>query len=224
LIFSKSRRHARELALRVLYESEYGDRPAAEILAEAFTEVPQVTAGVVEPSLLYNPDDDGYWTQLEYGFNPELERYTEELVYGVQNQQARINELIQDHLHDYELGRLAAMDRIVMQIATFELLYVPYISPFITINEAIEIAKKFSSVESGKFVNGVLGNLYKVTEKHHWDPKMGEAEPEVYVAPVLKEELVEEVVDADSQEGKNARRFGWVLKTDLMPEPAKPSE
>jgi N utilization substance protein B len=213
----KSRRHAREVALRVLYELEHNRRNVNDVLQEAFAIVPQATDTGVEASVLAE-DEENYWENLEFGFTRELETYAEQLVRGVLNRKVVINDLLQRHLKDYALDRLSSVDRVVMQIATYELLDVAYLSPNLIINEAIEIAKKFSSAESSKFVNGVLGQLYLRTPKANWDPKEALEEPEVYrpirTAPIVPEEIVE----ADSEDGKKVLRFGWVLKSELTPE------
>jgi N utilization substance protein B len=206
------------VALRVLYELEMNPRSVHEILAEAFAVVPRATREGTELLTLAEEDDEDYWAFLEYGFTDALETYCQELVEGVRRHQPQIDELIRAHLVAYELDRLSAVDRVILRIAAYELLHVPYISPSITINEAIEIAKQFSNAESGKFVNGVLGNLYRHTPKGNWDPAWAEAEPEVYVSRLKAVEPAEEIVSEDSEEGKRARRYGWVLKSELAPE------
>ena len=74
---------------------------------------------------------------------------------------AEIDAVIHEHARNYEFSRLSAVDRNVLRIACQELLFCDDIPPAVAINEAIEIAKKFSTEESGKFVNGVLDNIRK---------------------------------------------------------------
>ena len=64
-------------------------------------------------------------------------------------------------MDNWTLDRLAAIDRNILRLAAYEMLKIEYISYKTTINEAIEIAKRFSSEQSGKFVNGVLDRLYR---------------------------------------------------------------
>jgi N utilization substance protein B len=86
--------------------------------------------------------------------------------------------------------------------------------PAVSIDEAIEIAKKYSTAESGKFVNGVLGRLLKSSDKANWDPKTAPKEFREEVVREVVEEPVEETVDAESDEGKDARRFGqWIVSS-----------
>jgi transcription antitermination protein NusB len=101
----------------------------------------------------------------------------------------------------------------------YELNEIPYIPPAVTLNEAIEMAKKYSTAESGKFVNGVLSSLLPKSAKATYDPKsaptdpdLGEAERIFHApAPVIEEETVE----ADSQDGKIATRYGvWQIRAE----------
>ena len=78
---------------------------------------------------------------------------------------AAIDDAIRDQARNYEFSRLSAVDRNVLRIACQELLFCDDIPPAVAINEAIEIAKKFSTEESGKFVNGVLDNIRRARRK-----------------------------------------------------------
>ncbi len=62
---------------------------------------------------------------------------------------------------NWDFERLAAVDRNILRLAVYEMLFRPEIPPVVSINEAIEIAKKFSTTESGKFVNGLLDRVKK---------------------------------------------------------------
>ena len=85
--------------------------------------------------------------------------FTEQLVAGVKANAAEIDEKIQKCAANYELNRIAAVDRNILRIAIYEMLYCPDIAPVIAINEAIEIAKKFGTEKSGGFVNGILDRI-----------------------------------------------------------------
>ncbi len=76
-----------------------------------------------------------------------------------------IDAAIREQARNYEFSRLSAVDRNVLRIACHEILFCEDIPPAVAINEAIEIAKKFSTGESGKFVNGVLDNIRKARRK-----------------------------------------------------------
>ena len=78
---------------------------------------------------------------------------------GVLAHQADIDERIRQAASNYDLHRIAAVDRNILRIAIYEMLFCPDVPPVVSINEAIEIAKRFGSDESGRFVNGVLDRI-----------------------------------------------------------------
>ena len=78
---------------------------------------------------------------------------------GVLSHQEAIDEQIRQAAANYDLHRIAAVDRNILRIAVFEMLFCPEVPPVVSINEAIEIAKRFGSDESGRFVNGVLDRI-----------------------------------------------------------------
>jgi N utilization substance protein B len=73
--------------------------------------------------------------------------------------QPQIDELICQHVKNWELRRIAAVDRNVLRLAIFEMQHRDDIPPVVSINEAVDIAKRFSTEESGKFVNGILDKI-----------------------------------------------------------------
>jgi N utilization substance protein B len=85
--------------------------------------------------------------------------FTEELVAGVQAHAPAIDEQIKKYAANYELHRISAVDRNILRVAIYEMLFCPDIAPVIAINEAIEIAKKFGTEKSGGFVNGILDRV-----------------------------------------------------------------
>jgi len=91
--------------------------------------------------------------------SPSTRVFTEQLVAGVKANGAEIDERIKKYAANYELHRIAAVDRNILRVAIYEMLYCPDIAPVIAINEAIEIAKKFGTEKSGGFVNGILDRV-----------------------------------------------------------------
>lgn len=87
--------------------------------------------------------------------------FAKTLVEGVIQHRDAIDVAISKHVHNWAMDRLSVVDRNVLRIAVFELLYLDDIPPAVTINEAIEIAKQFGDDESGGFVNGILDGLSK---------------------------------------------------------------
>ena len=86
-------------------------------------------------------------------------QFAEELVRGVLEQRAGIDEKIVRYTENWDLPRIAAVDRNILRLAAYEMLYRDDIPPVVSINEAVDIAKKFSTHESGAFVNGILDRL-----------------------------------------------------------------
>lgn len=87
--------------------------------------------------------------------------FTEQLVEGVLAHRADIDARIVACTANYDLHRIAAVDRNILRVAIFELLHSHEIAPVIIINEAIEVAKKFGAEKSGGFVNGILDRIKK---------------------------------------------------------------
>ncbi|MCX6089897.1 MAG: transcription antitermination factor NusB [Candidatus Atribacteria bacterium] len=87
-----------------------------------------------------------------------------QLIRGVEEHREEIDRVISSFNVEWPLFRMPTVDRNILRLAVFEILYVPEISVGVTINEAVELAKKYSTEDSGKFVNGVLGKLVRTRE------------------------------------------------------------
>jgi len=87
--------------------------------------------------------------------------FAAELIRGVLDHLHELDERIQGYADHWDVKRLNAVDRNVIRLALFEMLFRPDIPPVVSINEAVDIAKRFSSNESGKFVNGILDRACK---------------------------------------------------------------
>ncbi len=85
--------------------------------------------------------------------------FVEELVAGITAHGAEIDERIKKWVANYDLHRIAPVDRNILRLAIYEMLYCPDVPPVVSINEAIEIAKRFGGEESGRFVNGILDRV-----------------------------------------------------------------
>jgi N utilization substance protein B len=95
------------------------------------------------------------------GLSPSGRRFCDELLQGWMQHREEIDEIIAKNARNFEFHRLSAVDRNVLRIACHEILFRSDIPAPVAINEAIEIAKKYSTEDSGKFVNGVLDNIRK---------------------------------------------------------------
>lgn len=93
------------------------------------------------------------------GLSPSARRFSDVLIRGVLDNREAIDVLIQANTENYELHRISAVDRNILRLAIHEMLSSPEVPPVVSINEGIEIAKKYSTEESGKFVNGVLDRI-----------------------------------------------------------------
>ena len=128
---SFSRRHGREVALQALYGAEVGKRPPDEMLTE-----------------LLARDDSS-----------EGRSFVRDLVLGTLDNEEESDSLIAPLLEGWTLDRLPTIDRIILRMSAFELNHRKETDPAVVINEAVELAKKFSTEDSGRYVNGVLGRV-----------------------------------------------------------------
>ena len=88
-----------------------------------------------------------------------LRTFATELVRGTISKLDEIDVLIRRYTLNWELDRIALIDRTCLRLALYEMLYCDDIPPVVSINEAVDIAKQFSTAESGKFVNGILDKV-----------------------------------------------------------------
>jgi transcription antitermination protein NusB len=128
------RREARELAMKILFQVEVGHRPLEEVLETTLEAVPV----------------------------PEEERgFLEDVVHGVLERQTELDQVISELASGWKLERIANIDRNVLRIALYEIQHRSDIPPGVSVNEAVEMAKKYSTADSGKFVNGILGSYLR---------------------------------------------------------------
>ncbi len=129
-----SRRKARECALQLLYQWE-GDRPEPASL------LPEFWKGRDEPAA--------------------TRKFAEQLFLGAVAALDEIDPLIAAHSEHWKLERMAAIDRSLLRLAVYEMRSRADVSPAVVINEALEIARRFSSADSVEFINGVLDAVRK---------------------------------------------------------------
>lgn len=103
---------------------------------------------------------DDFWKLQKGEDGEELDAktraYAEQLVSGVTQNLENVDRIIEKYASNYKLDRIAAVDRNIMRLAIYEMFHCDDVPPVVAINEAIEIAKRFGSEDSGKFVNGIL--------------------------------------------------------------------
>lgn len=129
-----SRRKARELSLQILFQINFSRQNLKEVL-------------------------NIFWK--ENNVTPEVSDYANKIVEGTLRNLKEIDSLIEGCSTNWKLSRMAAVDRNLLRGATFELVYLEDIPSSVTINEAVEIAKKFGTEESPSFINGVLDKIAK---------------------------------------------------------------
>jgi len=105
-----------------------------------------------------------FWDNHE-SENEEIREFADYLVRGAKKNKVAIDDLLAKYATNWQIDRMAAIDRNVIRMATFELLFAEDIPPRVSINEAIELAKKYGDKDSSKFVNGVLDKINKQETK-----------------------------------------------------------
>lgn len=105
----------------------------------------------------------GYWRVNDA--DGEVHVFADALVRGVSGHLEEIDGLLAAHSTNWKLSRMAAVDKNILRMAAFELTRCPDIPVKVTINEAVEIAKRFGTAESGAFVNGILDNIARGVTK-----------------------------------------------------------
>lgn len=123
------RRDARRLAVQIVYQADLMGASPAEALAE------------------------------RRALGERIPSFTEELVRGVAARLPDIDGVLEEHLEDWTVERLAAVDRAILRVACHELVDREDVPPSVAIDEAVEAAKNLSTDDSGRFVNGVLGAI-----------------------------------------------------------------
>jgi transcription antitermination protein NusB len=136
--FMGTRRKSRELALQMLFQADLGQQPIEEVRKT-------------------------FW-QGRGDVAPEVKGFAEDIFRVARDRAPEIDKLIENHAENWRMDRMAAVDRNLMRAAVAELLGFPKTPRAVIINEAIEIARKFSSPESVQFINGVLDSVGKEIE------------------------------------------------------------
>ena len=107
-----------------------------------------------------------FWKQNEESQN--VRDFANDLLRGALGKQPEVDAKIRTLADNWDFERLAVVDRNILRLAVYEMLFRPEIPPVVSINEAIEIAKKFSTAESGKFVNDLLDRVKKELLRPAW--------------------------------------------------------
>ena len=104
-----------------------------------------------------------FW--LDLSAPEEVRNFSDELLNGVNDQREKIDEILAKYSENWTIDRMTGVDRNILRMAIFELLYRPEIPKNVTINEAVEIGKKFGSEDSGAFIIALLDRIARDTGK-----------------------------------------------------------
>lgn len=129
----RKRTQGREAALQILYQMELNPESMAKTIIS-------------------------FWGQ-QSGFPEEVRGFAETMARGTLEHIKTIDKTIERYAENWQIKRMAVIDRSILRLATYELLFCRDIPPKVAINEAVNIAKKFSQEDSGKFVNGILDRI-----------------------------------------------------------------
>ena len=131
----RKRTRSREFALQVLYQADI-TKESAEVSLHKF-----------------------WQAHLDEEVESEIKSFTEQLVKGTTEHSDEIDKKISQYATNWQLKRMAVVDRNVLRMSCFELVFCDDIPPKVSINEAVELAKKYSGLEAGKFVNAILDKI-----------------------------------------------------------------
>jgi N utilization substance protein B len=143
---SPSRRQARIVALQTLYEVDSTSHPVAEVLERNLTEVLSESNGVIQ---VLDPDGRAFATRL---------------IEGVLANSAELDEIIVRSAPNWPIDQMSRIDKGILRLAIFEILFDNKVPLKAAINEAVELGKRFGSDSSSRFINGVLGTVADIRQ------------------------------------------------------------
>ena len=141
-----TRRQARELALQFLYQ---------------FDSLKESSADTEDTEALLS----SFWDESDVEIDDETKEFSSVLIRGSCSNLSKIDEIITSYSEHWRLNRMSTIDRNILRIAIYELAYLSNIPPPVTINEAVELGKRFGTEESGSFINGILDKIRVAKEK-----------------------------------------------------------
>ncbi|MDD5930975.1 MAG: transcription antitermination factor NusB [Oscillospiraceae bacterium] len=142
------RNTAREIAIHLSYELSFTDKDVEALLDERLT--PETFASLA--------GEDGIYQEVP---NAKQADYIRRLVKGVEEHAAELDGYIAKYAKGWSFARIPLVASAIMRVAMFEILYMPDVPNGAAINEAVEIAKKYETPETVKFINGILGSFVR---------------------------------------------------------------
>jgi len=139
----RKRTRARELALQLLYQADIRHEEISSVLGDFWENQSQ------------HPEE----------IEISIKEFATKLARGTHENLKKIDTVISSYAQNWQLERMAVIDRNIMRMSCYELLFLEDIPPKVSINEAVDLAKKYGDIESGKFVNGILDKINKKETK-----------------------------------------------------------
>ncbi len=146
----RKRTRSREFALQILYQMDMSDASMVDAFADFWKDKSDLG--------LNEPEKDVIETDKK---DPEVHGYTEKIVKGVLDGLEKIDPMIERYAENWSMERMAYVDRNILRLAAYEILYCDDIPVKVAINEAVELAKRYGESDSSKFVNGILDHIAK---------------------------------------------------------------
>lgn len=148
-----NRRKGRECALQIMYQLE----------TQALTAVPPKMLGSTSKANIQTAAHDFF---THFDAQADVHQHATSLVEGTLAHLEKIDEAIQQHSQKWKIERMSRIDRNVIRIATYELIFAHELPTRVVLDEAIEIAKRFGGEHSGTFANGILDAIAKTVRKN----------------------------------------------------------
>ena len=146
----RKRTRAREFALQILYQIDVAHSALKEVLEDFWLDRTDLALSPGEKEVIEEDKKD-----------PEIRGYAEKLVEGTLKNQEAIDKTIERYAENWVIARMAYVDRNILRLSSYEVLYLEDIPVKVAINEAVELAKRYGESDSSKFVNGILDRIAK---------------------------------------------------------------
>ena len=146
----RKRTRSREFALQILYQFDLNQQDIQTIFEDFWKDRSDLLLSSQEKLVIEEDKKD-----------PDVRSYTESLVNGTLDKLEDIDKIIERFAENWEIKRMAYVDRNILRLSTYELCYFEDIPVKVAINEAVELAKRYGEPDSSKFVNGILDKIAK---------------------------------------------------------------
>jgi len=147
----RKRTRSREFALQILYQIDIAHEDISNVLADFWEDR--------SDRALLGKETDAAETDKK---DADVKAYTEALVRGTLEKLNRIDPIIERFAENWEMKRMAYVDRNILRLSAYEMMYLDEIPIKVAINEAVELAKRYGEPDSSKFVNGILDKIAKM--------------------------------------------------------------